>query len=67
MVKKRNLTNGRITLKPLGSEDAELLYQAISESIRELTPWLDFVHPDYSIKDTREWLAKRDDDWRNGA
>ncbi len=67
MVDKKSLTDGRIILKPLGPEYTELLYEAVSESARELIPWLSFVHPDYSIKDTKEWLAGRNDDWRHGV
>ena len=43
-----------------------MLYEAISESIQELSPWLSFVHPDYSIEDTRECLSKRDDELKRG-
>jgi len=67
VVDKLNLTDGRITLKPLCLGDAELLYRAVSESALELMPWLSFVHPDYSIEETRQWLAKRDEEWKNGV
>lgn len=66
MVEKKTLTNNKIILRPLGPEDVESLYEAISESAQELSPWLSFVHPDYSIKDTREWLSKRDKEWQKG-
>jgi RimJ/RimL family protein N-acetyltransferase len=67
MVEKKTLTDNRILLRPIGIEDAEQLYEAINESAQELSPWLSFLHPDYSIKDTKEWLAKRDQEWLNGA
>jgi RimJ/RimL family protein N-acetyltransferase len=67
MVEKKVFTDGRIILRPIGIEDVEQLYEAINESTQELSPWLSFVHPDYSIKDTKEWLARRDQEWQDGA
>jgi RimJ/RimL family protein N-acetyltransferase len=67
MVEIKTFTDGRIILRPIRNEDAEQLYEAISNSIQELSPWLSFLHPDYSIKDTKEWLARRDQEWLDGV
>jgi ribosomal-protein-serine acetyltransferase len=66
-VKKQVLTNGKIILRPFRRQDAELIYEAILESMDELIPWLQFCHPDYSIGETRLWLSSRDKDWKAGT
>ena len=50
------LTDGTISLRYFRKSDAEELHKAIRESLAELTPWLEFAHDDYSIKETRKWL-----------
>ena len=50
------LTDGAISMRLFRKSDAEDLYEAVSESLAELSPWLEFVHEDYTIKETRKWL-----------
>ena len=61
------LTDGAILLRPYRTDDVEELYEAVRESIRELQPWMPWCHPDYSIEESREWLASREDAWNNRA
>jgi ribosomal-protein-serine acetyltransferase len=65
--KKVELTNGQILLRPYHSEDIKATYQAIRESLTELSPWLPFAHPDYSIKETRDWVKQNPKDWKKGT
>jgi RimJ/RimL family protein N-acetyltransferase len=37
--------------------DASLVWEAARESLAELQPWMPWSHPDYSIEETRSWLA----------
>ena len=53
------LTNGNIIVRPLRSEDAEALYEAVRESIAEVSPWLAWCHENYSIEESREFLRSR--------
>lgn len=53
------LTDGVISLRFYRPEDAEELYEAVRESMRELQPWMPWCHENYSIADSREWLASR--------
>jgi len=39
--------------------DAEDMYQAICESLAEISPWLSFAHKDYSISETKDFLENR--------
>jgi len=66
-VKKRPLTDDRIILRPLNERDDVLLYEAVRESLDELIPWLEFCHPNYSIKETHIWLKSRDKEWKAGT
>ena len=65
-MERRILKDDKIILRPLEPADAELLFEAIIESVDALSPWLSFIHPRYSIKETREWLSKRNMEWENG-
>jgi len=44
--------------------DAEPMYQAIRESIPEISPWLPFAHADYSISETKDFLKGRPEGWK---
>jgi RimJ/RimL family protein N-acetyltransferase len=48
-------------------EDAPLLYEAVRESIPEISRWLPWCHPGYSIEESREWLAARPAAWESGT
>ncbi len=60
------LTNEEITLRPYRRSDIKATYEAIRESLTEMSPWLPFVHANYSLKESREWIKQRPKDWRNG-
>jgi ribosomal-protein-serine acetyltransferase len=65
--KKIELTNGQILLRPHRPGDIKATYQAIRESLTELSPWLPFAHKDYSIKETRDWFKKNPKEWKKGT
>lgn len=56
---KLELTDGVIRLRPYHVDDADELYRAVRESLSELQPWMPWCHPDYSIAESRDWLAAR--------
>jgi RimJ/RimL family protein N-acetyltransferase len=57
---KTELTDGIIRLRPYrGEEDAQELYEAVRESLDEMQPWMPWCHANYSIEESREWLAAR--------
>lgn len=64
---KTELTDGTISLRPYLTDDVEDLYQAVRESMNELQPWMPWCHPDYSIEESRDWLALREDARSNGT
>ena len=38
-------------------EDAQAIWEAVRESMRELQPWMPWCHSGYSIDETRSWLG----------
>jgi ribosomal-protein-serine acetyltransferase len=65
--KKVELTDGKVTLRPYRLNDSPESFKAIKESAAEISVWLPFVHPDYSIQENRAWLKKRPADWKKGV
>ena len=45
-----------ITLRPYAVADALDVWQAVHESLDELTPWMPWCHPKYSLEDSQTWL-----------
>lgn len=51
--------NGNIVIRPLRVDDAQKLYEAARESIPEVSRWLPWCHENYSIEETKAFLAAR--------
>ena len=47
-------------------EDVEPLFVAISESKKELMPWMPWCHPDYRIEETKAWIEQCRTAWAEG-
>ena len=45
-----------VFLRPYRPDDVEPVFAAIRESIEELSRWMPWCHPGYSIDDTRAWI-----------
>jgi len=54
------LIEGPILIRALRQEDVSPLYEAARESIAEVSPWLPWCHENYSIEETREFIASRE-------
>jgi ribosomal-protein-serine acetyltransferase len=54
---------GRIALVPVEAKQTKGLYDAILESRAELTPWMEWMHPDYSVAETKQWVTHCRDAW----
>ena len=53
------LMDEAVLLRPYRAGDAELLYEAVRESIAEVSRWLPWCHENYSIAESREFIAGR--------
>jgi ribosomal-protein-serine acetyltransferase len=60
------LTDGTVTLRTYRMSDLKAQYEAIRESLTEMSPWLPFAHEGYSMKETRAWTKQRPGDWKKG-
>jgi ribosomal-protein-serine acetyltransferase len=47
------------SLRPYAPDDARALWEAARESIREVSEWLPWCHPDYSLAEAEEWVRSR--------
>ena len=66
MDKNPILTDDRISLRRYCEEDAEPIYKAVCESMGEVSPWMPWCHPEYSLNDSIAWSATRDEAWQKG-
>jgi ribosomal-protein-serine acetyltransferase len=64
--KKIELNDGKVVLRPHRLSDIDAMYQAVRESLAELSPWLPFAHQDYAIKESRAWIKQRPKEWQKG-
>jgi len=61
------LTDGFVLLRPYRAADLHDLHLAVRESLSQLKPWLDFAADDYSIDDSKRWLAECPRVWEAGS
>ena len=68
MIPQAELTGDDIIVRPLCADDVRPLYEAARESIPEVSAWLPWCHPNYTIEETEEFIASRgrgkaNDEW----
>jgi len=64
------LTDGSILIRTYRETDVPLLYEAVRESISEVSRWLPWCHENYSIEESRQFISSRDsqgDEWYSFA
>ena len=57
---KLELTEGCLLIRPFREQDVRALYEAVRESISEVSPWLPWCHENYSIEESREFITSRE-------
>ena len=45
-------------------EDIPSVFEAIRESIAEISPWMPWCHDDYTVDETSLWIRSRAEEWR---
>ena len=58
---------GRIALVPVEARQTKGLYEAITESRAELSPWMEWMHPEYSIAETEQWVSQCRKAWETDS
>jgi RimJ/RimL family protein N-acetyltransferase len=51
---------GPLLIRPYRGKDATAFYEAVRESISEVSPWLPWCHQNYSIEESREFIGSRE-------
>ena len=46
-----------VHIRPYRVDDAAVVVEAVLESLPELQRWMPWCHPNYSVEDSRSWLA----------
>jgi ribosomal-protein-serine acetyltransferase len=59
------LRAGTLLMRPLSAADIDAVYEAVRESIRELSSWLMWCHPDYAKEETAAHILASREAWRN--
>ena len=55
-----------MTIRRLRSEDAQVLYEAVRESVESVSEWMSWCHPRYSFADSQAFAQSRDAEWDKG-
>ena len=56
-----------LVLRPPGAGDAESFWEAVSESVPELSRWMAWCHEGYSREEARAWLERCAGAWEREA
>jgi RimJ/RimL family protein N-acetyltransferase len=67
MERNVELTDDTILIRPCELADAQRVYEAVRESIAEVSPWAPWCRPEYSLEDARTWLASLPEAWAKGT
>ena len=51
------MTHFHVALRPYQTDDAPLLFEAASESIADIYPWMKWCHPGYTLAEGEQWIA----------
>jgi RimJ/RimL family protein N-acetyltransferase len=57
---------GKIAIRRFERADAEQLYEAVHESVPDLTSWMVWCHHGYSVEDAANFVATHDELWERG-
>lgn len=64
---KAELIEGPFLIRPYRPGDIDGLYEAVRESIAEVSPWLPWCHPDYNKEETAAFILSREEAWQNAT
>lgn len=59
------LSDGKILIRTLRAEDIPAEYEAVCESIKEVSAWMGWCHPGYAIEETTAFIMSREQAWKD--
>jgi ribosomal-protein-serine acetyltransferase len=63
--KTPELSDGKILIRPYSAEDTGAVYEAVRESIKEISVWMPWCHADYAIEETTAFIESRAEAWQH--
>lgn len=60
------LSGEGLLLRPYRSDDADVLFEAVRESIESVGRWLPWCDANYTLADAEAWIARGGEAWRSG-
>jgi len=61
------LSDGKVFIRPVNAGDIPAIYEAVRESIKEVSPWMQWCHSDYSEAETTAYVLARERSWENDS
>lgn len=58
------IENEIVKLRRVRSSDAESIFEAVNESVSEVSPWMPWCSLDYSQEECKSWCESRDEAWK---
>ena len=63
---RTTFTDGTIVIRPFVLDDVPSLYDASRESIETVGKWMPWCHPEYSVRESEEWVTLCQKHWAEG-
>jgi RimJ/RimL family protein N-acetyltransferase len=60
---RTELSNDVVKIRRYCADDIPLLFEAARESINELSAWVSWCHPNYTMEDSRSFVLSRETAW----
>jgi ribosomal-protein-serine acetyltransferase len=67
MTSDLEFSDGFALIRAYRSDDADAIYEAVRESIPDLSPWLSWCHAYYSIDEAKFFLRAQAEWWKEGS
>jgi len=64
---RTELCDEKVRIRAHRADDVDVLFQAVSESVPEVSPWLPWCHEGYSREESAAWIASRPEAWQSGT
>lgn len=59
------LSDGIILVRPYRTDDINAMYEAVRESIPEVSRWMPWCHAGYSVDDASAFILAREEAWKS--
>ena len=60
-------SDGLVLIRPYRLDDADAIYEAVRESIPDLSPWVSWCHAYYSMEEAKFFLKAQAEWWKEGS